>query len=136
MRSSYLHLYNHYVWSTYKRNELIDEELEPILRKLVEDKIIENKSRMLAFCCSPDQIHLLVNIHPSVSVSMLAKEIKGYSSYPIANQIRPGSFFRWQGGYGARTVSKSNLQALSKYIKYQKEHHGNSGLDELKDPGN
>ena len=80
MRSSYLRLYIHFVWSTYKRQDLIDEDLEQILKRLIEDKIIEYKSNLLAFGNTKDHIHLLVKIHPAVSISNLVKEIKGYSS--------------------------------------------------------
>lgn len=124
MRSSYLRLYIHFVWSTYKRQDLIDEDLEQILKKLIEDKIIEYKSNLLAFGNTKDHIHLLVEIHPAVSISNLVKEIKGYSSYSIANRIRPNSFFRWQNRYGAMTVSQSDIVLLKLYIRNQKTHHG------------
>jgi hypothetical protein len=31
--------------------------------------------------------------------------------------------FRWQDGYGAFTVSKSNLANVIEYVKTQREHH-------------
>ena len=31
--------------------------------------------------------------------------------------------FSWQRGYGAFTVSKSNVEQVSQYIRRQKEHH-------------
>ena len=35
------------------------------------------------------------------------------------------SIFRWQEGYGAFSVSRSNEEAVASYIKRQKEHHPN-----------
>jgi len=31
--------------------------------------------------------------------------------------------FSWQSGYGAFSVSKSNISAVKKYIQNQEEHH-------------
>ena len=70
-----------------------------------------------------DHIHILVNIHPSVSVSNVVKEVKGFSSFIIANKIQPESLFRWQSGYGVISISPQGISRISKYITDQKEHH-------------
>lgn len=131
MRSTYLRLYVHFVWSTWKRQEFIDKDLELILYRLINDKVIENKSRLLAFGCTSDHVHLLVKIHPTMSVSKIVKEIKGYSSFTIANKIRPGSYFRWQSGNGAMTISQSDITRLTNYINNQKEHHNINQMDDM-----
>jgi len=111
------------VWSTYRRQELINADMEQDLMRLIQDKIIEHKSELLGFGCTTDHVHLLVRLHPSVSVSGIVGEIKGYSSYTLANQIYPDSGFRWQGGFGALSVSYKDLPRLAQYIKNQKDHH-------------
>ena len=82
-----------------------------------------SKSELLAFGCTSDHVHLLVKLHPNASVSVIVGEVKGYTSYVIANQIKPELGFRWQGGYGAFTVSKRDLRRSIKYVENQKEHH-------------
>jgi len=124
MSSTYLSVFIHFVWSTYKRQKLIDDDLESIIKGLFMDKIIEHKCKLIAFGCSKDHIHLLVSIHPLVCISSLVKEVKGYSSYMISNKIRAGSNFRWQGGYGAMSVSQADLPFVKAYIRNQKKHHG------------
>ena len=119
MGSSYHQLYYHFVWGTYKRPDLINEILENDLERLIRDKIIENRSELLCFGCTTDHVHLLVRLHPAVSVSGIIGEIKDYSSFVIANRIRPDSSFRWQGGFGALTVSKKELPRLTQYIENQ-----------------
>ncbi|NQS90991.1 MAG: IS200/IS605 family transposase [Chloroflexi bacterium] len=130
MRSTYQQLYYHFVWGTYRRQELIDEEIKNDLKRLIYDKILENKSELLCFGCTSDHVHLLVRLHPSVSVSRVAGEVKGYSSFVIANLIHPDSGFRWQGGYGVLTVSARDIPWLIKYIENQKEHHKNNNIDQ------
>jgi REP element-mobilizing transposase RayT len=109
---------------------MIDDELELVLRNLIRDKILEHNCNLLAVSAMPDHIHLLVSLHPSVDISTLVGEIKGYSSYVIGIKIRPNSGFRWQTGYGAMSVSKSDLHRLTKYINCQKEHHSSNELIE------
>jgi len=129
MGASYHQLYYHLVWSTYRRHELINLEMENDLKRLIQDKIIEHKSELLCFGCTTDHIHLLVRLHPAVSVSGIVGEVKGYSSYTLANQIYPDSGFRWQGGFGAVSVSETDLPRLAQYIKNQKDHHDQNNID-------
>ena len=89
MGSSYLHLYYHFVWTAYKRLAWIDEKTEESLHRLIRDKVIELKSEPLAFGCADDHVHLLVKLHPSLSVAGFVGEINGYTSYIIANRINP-----------------------------------------------
>ena len=129
MGSSYLQIYIHIIWSTYKRVEMIDYELEQYLTELIEAKLNEYKSRLIAKGCSSDHIHILVNHHPAVSISKLIGELKGYTSYMIANKIYPDSGFRWQRGYGVMSVSRSDIARLTKYINNQRAHHKSNNLE-------
>jgi len=123
MRSLYHQLYFHIVWGTYQKLAMIDETVEPILQKLIKDKIREKNSEMLSFGCTADHVHLLVRMIPSISVAELIGEIKGYSSFVISNKVQPEIGFRWQGGYGVLTFSQKDLPWLIKYVRNQKEHH-------------
>jgi hypothetical protein len=38
--------------------------------------------------------------------------------------------FAWQDGYGAFTVSRSNIPSVIPYIKNQREHHRNKSFQE------
>ena len=128
MRSSYSKLYVHFIWGTWKRTTLININLEPVLYRLINDRIIEHKCQLIEIGGTEDHIHVLVRMHPSESVSGLVKSVKGYTSYTISNLIQPGSFFKWQGGYGAITVSPKDISILTTYIANQKLHHSNKDL--------
>jgi REP-associated tyrosine transposase len=39
-------------------------------------------------------------------------------------------YFSWQNGYGAFTVSESQINPLIKYIENQKNHHKNQSFKE------
>jgi putative transposase len=53
----------------------------------------------------------------------LLKEVKGASSHLVTHEIAPSDFFKWQGTYGAFTLSKSAVPEVKAYIGRQKEHH-------------
>ena len=70
-----------------------------------------------------DHVHLLVRFPTTLSVAKLAKEVKGVSSHLVTHVLRPGEFFKWQGGYGAFTLRKKDVPVVQRYIQKQKEHH-------------
>jgi putative transposase len=66
---------------------------------------------------------VLVQIPTTLSVAVLAKQIKGSASHLVNHQLKTEAEFKWQGGYGAFTVSKSVGRAVREYILNQEEHH-------------
>jgi putative transposase len=62
------------------------------------------------------------------SISDFVKQGKGSSSHFINHKIRSDLLFKWQGSYGALTVSKGGVDDLSEYIDRQEEHHRRKSL--------
>jgi len=70
-----------------------------------------------------DHIHALFALSRNYSIATVVKEIKRPSSSWI-NETSPRlAKFYWQAGYGAFSVSQSNLDAVIRYIENQEEHH-------------
>jgi REP element-mobilizing transposase RayT len=69
-----------------------------------------------------DHIHLLVGIRANHAVADLVREIKSLSSRWIHEELGQ-TRFAWQEGYGAFTISSSEIAALQEYISKQEEHH-------------
>ena len=53
----------------------------------------------------------------------LLEEVKSHSSKWIKTIDKTLKNFYWQGGYGAFSVSHSQLDTVKAYIENQKEHH-------------
>jgi REP element-mobilizing transposase RayT len=70
-----------------------------------------------------DHVHLLVRLPATVAVAKLAQQVKGASAHLITHVIAPDRFFKWQGAYGAFSVSPRDLDAVCAYIHHQREHH-------------
>jgi REP element-mobilizing transposase RayT len=70
-----------------------------------------------------DHVHILCNLHRTVSISKLVEEIKTSSSARIKHEGPALADFHWQNGYGVFSVSQSNAKQVYDYIANQEEHH-------------
>ncbi|RYD70504.1 MAG: transposase [Verrucomicrobiaceae bacterium] len=70
-----------------------------------------------------DHIHVLVRFSRTISQADWVKEVKRASSLWIKSRDSSVRDFAWQSGYGAFSVSVSNLEAVRVYIEKQEEHH-------------
>jgi putative transposase len=68
-----------------------------------------------------DHVHLLVAMPATLAPADLVKQVKGASSHLVNHGREP--FFRWQGGYGAFSVSKHHVPRIRDYVLRQEEHH-------------
>ncbi len=70
-----------------------------------------------------DHIHLLCSLSRRKTIADLIRELKTSSSIWIKNERPELMDFHWQDGYGAFSVSQSQLEKVKKYIGHQNEHH-------------
>ena len=69
-----------------------------------------------------DHVHTLVDLPTNLSIEELI-QLKGSSSHWVnANNIVAGKL-AWGRGYGAFSVSKSNVAQVAAYVAGQEEHH-------------
>jgi len=70
-----------------------------------------------------DHVHIVTTLPRTLSQAQLIEQIKKISSKWIKTlDARYRSFF-WQRGYGAFSVSPSQLEAVLEYVDTQQEHH-------------
>ena len=70
-----------------------------------------------------DHVHILCNLGRTISIAKLVEELKTSSSSRIKEEGAGVKDFYWQSGYGAFSVSQSNVEAVKTYITNQEEHH-------------
>ena len=70
-----------------------------------------------------DHVHILCNLSRTMSIAQLIEELKTSSSARIKEQGAHLQDFYWQNGYGAFSVSQSNMEQVKQYIATQEEHH-------------
>jgi REP element-mobilizing transposase RayT len=67
-----------------------------------------------------DHVHLLFHLPSTLTLAKAINLIKVNSSGWMNDE---GHKFNWQEGYGAFSVSESNLDKVAQYISNQKNHH-------------
>jgi len=70
-----------------------------------------------------DHVHILMETPKNKSLSDLIREVKTVSTHWLKSENKKYQMFEWQTGYGAFTVSYSNLNIVKNYIQRQEEHH-------------
>lgn len=120
MPQSIVKILVHIVFSTKDRRPLIPTEIEPRLYAYISGIVTNNKGRMIIAGGIADHIHILVSLG-RMDISELVGDIKRESSKWMKGNGVTG--FYWQRGYGAFSIGQSQVQAVSRYIRDQKEHH-------------
>jgi putative transposase len=68
-----------------------------------------------------DHVHVFSSLSKNIAFSDVIGRLKGSSSKRLKKKGL--SDFSWQNGYGAFSVSESNLESVTSYILNQAEHH-------------
>ena len=123
MANTYTQIYVQIVFAVQNRQNLIAEKHREQIEKYICGIISNKQSKPLAIYCNPDHCHVLLGLHPSISISDIARDIKAHSSKWINENKWIMGKFKWQEGFGAFTYSKSQIDAVVKYILNQPIHH-------------
>jgi len=120
---SYTNLLYHIIFSTKDRRPLITDILQPRLFDYIGGTIRNLGGISLELNGTEDHIHLLTKLRPDKAVSDILRDLKANASgwmHDVFPEVRD---FSWQRGYGAFTVSHSNVEEVRRYIAQQKQHH-------------
>ncbi len=129
MPQSLSQIYIHLVFSTKNHQPFIDESIQPELYAYMA-KILYDE------CSSPakiiggveDHMHILLNLSRTCTVAHLVEMVKKRSSKWIKTKDIRFRDFQWQTGYGVFSVSTSGVDAVTKYIANQRQHHRKSSF--------
>ena len=86
--------------------------------------------KALAIGGTVDHLHALLSLPSVMSFAKAVQLIKGGSSKWIHDTFPRYRKFEWQEGYGAFSVSASQVKRTIAYIEKQKEHHRKRTLQE------
>lgn len=123
MANTYTALHYHLVFSTKNRTPWLTAEIESRVWEYIGGVARQHKMVALQIGGFDEHIHALIAAPATVAPSQIAQYLKGDSSKWIHETFPELHDFAWQEGYGAFTVSKSNLNAVISYIQKQREHH-------------
>jgi REP element-mobilizing transposase RayT len=120
MSHSYSRTHIHLVFSTKERRNTIPKEAQPRLWAYIAG--ICNNYEMIAVAIggTENHVHVLFHLPSTLALAKAVQLLKGNSSKWMGEQ---GIDFGWQEGYGAFSVSSSNLDPVTQYIRNQEAHH-------------
>jgi putative transposase len=111
------------VYSTKYRTPCLDKEIRPELFKYIWGILKNKKCHLYRMNGVEDHLHIVMDLHPTIALSNLIKDIKLASSKMIKEKNLIKNFLGWQIGYGAFTYSINEKENLIEYVKNQEEHH-------------
>jgi len=131
---SYSRCWIHLIWGTVNREKLLNKAAAARVSCWLSQYADEQGVYMKINYVNADHVHALVDLPTSLSIEKLIQLLKGSSSHWVnSNNLITGKF-AWGRGYGAFSVSESNVDQVARYIAQQEEHHRvRSFAEELKE---
>lgn len=123
MSNTFHQVYIQAVFAVKYRESLIASECKSKILSVIGNLINETGCKTIIVNGTEDHIHCLLSLKPTISISDLMKVVKGKSSKFINDNRLTKHRFEWQEGYGVFSYSKSQIDAVYKYIANQEEHH-------------
>ena len=129
MPSTHTSLHYHLIFSTKGRVASIEPSARARIHAYLGGVIRGIGAVALEVGGTADHVHLLVGLKPTHTLADVLRVLKGDSSKWIHEELGLKDF-AWQEGYGAFTVSKSDLDAVRGYVQDQEQHHQKRSFQE------
>jgi REP element-mobilizing transposase RayT len=124
MAHTYASNFIHCVFSTKDRRSLIPAARTTELYAYLGGIARGEGFTLISAGGTANHIHLLFVLPAPCTVAHAVQKLKGSSSRWM------GDGFSWQEGYGAFSVSPSQVEVVKKYIQGQEEHHRKRDFEE------
>ncbi len=121
--SSHRQILYQIVFGTKNRKPTIPDEHCEKLYKYIWGIVKGQNCKLYRINGIADHVHIMSDLHPSISLADYIKNIKVASSIWMKESTLFPQFAGWQDGYGAFTYSIKEKDILIEYIKNQKVHH-------------
>ena len=113
----------HLIFSTKNREPILSDDIRPELHPYMATILKGVDSSAILINSVEDHIHVLFHLSKNHALCDVIESVKKDSSKWIKTKGKAYRNFHWQSGYGAFSVSQSNVAQVVKYIAEQKEHH-------------
>jgi putative transposase len=130
MSQSYCNLLYHLVFSTKGRRRWLGDGMRARVHSYLGGAVRDEGGVALVVNGTSDHVHILGRLRQDKAISAVLRDIKSNSSGWLHRTFPEVSLFAWQGGYGAFTVSASQVEKTRRYILDQEEHHKTQTFEE------
>ena len=130
MGHSYTNLLYHIVFATKGRRPLLKAPTAERLHAYIGGGIRDEGGTALIVNGTPDHVHILARLRQDKALSDVVRGIKANASKWIHQTFASQRSFAWQAGYGAFTVSESQVERVRRYVVEQEVHHRKRSFEE------
>lgn len=124
MAHTYASNFIHCIFSTKDRRPLLARERMPELFAFLGGVARGEGFSLVAAGGTANHVHLLLILPATCALATAVQKLKGSSSRWM------GRTFSWQEGYGAFSVSPSQVAIVKRYIRNQEQHHRKRSFEE------
>ena len=127
---SYSRCWLHLVWTTLDREAMLTKPAAVRGSRFLAEYSVEKGIYMKINYFNPEHVHALIDLPTNKKIEEVTQLFKGSSSHWInENRLLRGRF-SWGRGYGAFSVSHSDVGRVAAYIAEQEEHHRKKSFGE------
>src|SRR6202789_83371 len=127
MSHSHICAVYHIVFSTKQRTQFIPVAAQPRLWTYLAGIARNHHMRTFAVGGTENHVHILLTLPPDLAIAAAVRTLKSNSSRFMRESSR---LFAWQEGYGAFSVSPTQVAAVMKYIANQAAHHSRRSFED------
>jgi REP element-mobilizing transposase RayT len=133
MAQSFAKIAVHLVYSTKNRQPVLLEKIRKDIHSYTAGILKSLNCIPLAVNGTEDHIHILVLMSKNITLIKMVEAVKVGTSKWLKTKDMSLQQFSWQAGYGAFSVSESQIEKVIKYIMNQEQHHQKKSFqDELR----
>ncbi len=123
----------HFVFGTLHRENTINFENREALYRFIWKKLKELKCHLYRINGMSDHVHIVVDVHPSISKAKLMQYLKTSSSHWMSQSGLFPNFCGWCSGYFSESKDPESLDRIVNYVRNQETHHlGEDYIGEVK----
>ncbi len=124
MSKTYTRIVYQVIFATKYRRPTLWKPGRPLLFGYLGRLLQAKNCSVYAIGGTDDHLHFVFELHPSLSIAQLVKDLKLAASSMLKDhpELFP-AFTYWQVGYAALTYTPSAIPNLVRYLKRQEEHH-------------
>lgn len=120
---SYSRCWIHLIWETLRREPMLDKRAAAAASADLYEYSKEKGIYMKINFFNADHTHALIDLPTNLAIEQVIQLLKGGSSFRINQKRLVRGKFAWGRGYGAFSVSQSDVGRVAQYIATQEEHH-------------
>lgn len=121
--SSYRQILYHIVFRTKQSLKTLSLRNNPELFAYITGILTNKNCHLYRINGMEDHIHILSDLHPTIALADLIRDIKTSTSIWIKQHRGFSKFEGWAEGYAALTYSYNEKDTIIEYIKNQQNHH-------------